>query len=81
MSLVRRLTRHAQRLGDMPPRPALRGRRVDGVALHPVGKPPKGDDRGNRGGGIVRAAVHASDGTPVPAGLSIYVDSPVLRHR
>ena len=59
MSLVRRLARHPERLGDLLPRPALVNRTFHGLALHAVGESAETDDRRDRGGGILGRGCHA----------------------
>jgi len=58
MSLVRCLAGHAQRLGDLLPRPAFVNCTFHCLALHAVGQAAKADDCRDRDSGIVGRGCH-----------------------
>lgn len=64
MSLVSRLTRDAQGLGDLLPGPPLVNRAFDRLPLHAVRETSEPDDCRNGSGRVVRSGRH---GGTVPA--------------
>jgi len=70
VSFMGRLTRHAQRPGDLLPRPSVVNRAFHRIPLHAVGEPAEADDRRNRGGRVFGRGWHdprriPTDGTCV----------------
>ena len=72
MSLVRRLARHAQRLGDLLPGPPLVNRAFHRLPLHAVRETSEPDDCRNGSGRVVRSGRHG--GTVPGPPMSVNVD-------
>jgi hypothetical protein len=60
MSFVRRLARHAQRLGDLLPGPPLVNRAFHRLALHAVRETSEADDCRDGSGRVFRGCRHGA---------------------